>query len=88
MYLESNTPSAVIKSQEIDGLEEWLKNNKPTVIPPGVSLGEVKFVINKKAKQYPNTYPFQYKCHKCKYEYAAELKKKRREVAKAKQAMI
>ena len=47
-----------------------------------------KFVINKKAKQYPNTYPFQYKCHKCKYEYAAELKKKRREVAKAKQAMI
>ena len=47
-----------------------------------------KFVINKKKKQYPNTYPFQYKCHKCKYEYAAELKKKRREVAKAKQAMI
>lgn len=47
-----------------------------------------KFVINKKAKQYPNTYPFQYKCHKCKYEYAAELKKKRREVARAKQAMI
>ena len=47
-----------------------------------------KFVINKKAKQYPNTYPFQYKCHKCKYEYAAELKKKRREVAKSKQAMI
>lgn len=50
--------------------------------------GISKFVINKKAKQYPNTYPFQYKCHKCKYEYAAELKKKRREVAKAKQAMI
>ena len=47
MYLESNTPSAVIKSQEIDGLEEWLKKNKPTVIP------------------HPNTYPFQYKCHKC-----------------------
>ena len=47
-----------------------------------------KFVINKKAKQYPNTYPFQYKCHKCKYEYAAELKKKRREAAKAKQTMI
>lgn len=47
-----------------------------------------KFVINKKAKQYPNTYPFQYKCHKCKYEYASELKRKRREVAKAKQAMI
>ena len=50
--------------------------------------GISKFVINKKAKQYPNTYPFQYKCHKCKYEYAAELKKKRREVAKSKQAMI
>jgi len=50
--------------------------------------GISKFVINKKAKQYPNTYPFQYKCHKCKYEYAAELKKKRREVAKAKQAII
>jgi len=50
--------------------------------------GISKFVINKKAKQHPNTYPFQYKCHKCKYEYAAELKKKRREVAKAKQAMI
>ena len=47
-----------------------------------------KFVINKKAKQYPNTYPFQYKCHKCKYEYAAELKKNRRDVAKARQAMI
>ena len=47
-----------------------------------------KFVINKKKKQYQNAYPFQYKCHKCKYEYAAELKKKRREVAKAKQAMI
>ena len=139
MYLESNTPSAIIKSQEIDGLEEQLKKNKPTVIPPGVSLGEVKFVdnskvkrdleqekkakferqtqnrnlmvtavesgfmhfdgvcdkhgiskfvINKKAKQHPNTYPFQYKCHKCKYKYAAELKKKRREVAKAKQVMI
>ena len=70
MYLESNTPSAVIKSQEIDGLEEWLKKNKPTVIP------------------HPNTYPFQYKCHKCKCEYAAELKKKRREVAKVKQAMM
>ena len=27
-----------------------------------------KFVINKKKKQYPNAYPFQYKCHKCKYE--------------------
>lgn len=51
MYLESNTPSAVIKSQEIDGLEEWLKNNKPTVIPPGVSLGEVKFVDNAKVKR-------------------------------------
>ena len=51
MYLESNTPSAVIKSQEIDGLEEWLKNNKPTVIPPGVSLGEVKFVDNSKVKR-------------------------------------
>ena len=50
--------------------------------------GISKFVINKKAKQYPNTYPFQYKCHKCKYEYAAELKKKRREVAKARQAMM
>jgi mannose-6-phosphate isomerase class I len=50
--------------------------------------GISKFVINKKKKQYPNTYPFQYKCHKCKYEYAAELKKKRREVARAKQAMI
>ena len=37
--------------------------------------GISKFVINKKAKQYPNTYPFQYKRHKCKYEYAAELKK-------------
>ena len=151
MYLESNTPSAVIKDQAhclTKDLEKWLKKNKPTVIPPGVSLGEVKFVdnskvkrdmeqekkakynsakqtpeqkakferqtknkglmvaavesgfmrfdgicdkhgiskfvINKKAKQYPNTYPFQYKCHKCKYEYAAELKKKRREVAKSK----
>ena len=51
MYLESNTPSAVIKSQEIDGLEEWLKNNKPTVIPPGVSLGKVKFVDNSKVKR-------------------------------------
>ena len=51
MYLESSTPSAVIKSQEIDGLEEWLKNNKPTVIPPGVSLGEVKFVDNAKVKR-------------------------------------
>lgn len=51
MYLESNTPSAVIKSQEIDGLEEWLKKNKPTVIPPGVSLGEVKFVDNSKVKR-------------------------------------
>lgn len=51
MYLESNTPSAIIKSQEIDGLEEWLKNNKPTVIPPGVSLGEVKFVDNAKVKR-------------------------------------
>ena len=50
--------------------------------------GISKFVINKKKKQYPNAYPFQYKCHKCKYEYAAELKKKRREVAKVKQAMI
>ena len=28
MYLESNTPSAVIKSQEIDGLEEWLKKEQ------------------------------------------------------------
>ena len=26
-----------IKDQAIDGLEEWLKNNKPTVIPRGVS---------------------------------------------------
>lgn len=26
-----------IKDQTIDGLEEWLKNNKPTVIPRGVS---------------------------------------------------
>ena len=51
MYLESNTPSAVIKSQEIEGLEEWLKHNKPTVIPPGVSLGEVKFVDNSKVKR-------------------------------------
>lgn len=29
--------SAPIKDQTIDGLEEWLKNNKPTIIPPGVS---------------------------------------------------
>ena len=28
MYLESNTPSAVIKSQEIDGLEEWPKKEQ------------------------------------------------------------
>ncbi len=26
-----------IKDQTIDGLEEWLKNNKPTVVPRGVS---------------------------------------------------
>jgi hypothetical protein len=26
-----------IKDQTIDGLEEWLKNNKPTVIPRGAS---------------------------------------------------
>lgn len=26
-----------IKDQTIDGLEEWLKNNKPTIIPRGVS---------------------------------------------------
>src|SRR5690606_41407900 len=26
-----------IKDQTIDGLEEWLKNNKPTVIPCGAS---------------------------------------------------
>ena len=51
MYLESNTPSAVIKSQEIDGLEEWLKKNKPTVIPSGVSLGQPKFVDNSKVKR-------------------------------------
>ena len=29
--------SAPIKDQTIEGLEEWLKNNKPTVIPRGVS---------------------------------------------------
>ena len=51
MYLESNTPSAVIKNQSNPELEEWLKNNKPTVIPPGVSLGEVKFVDNSKVKR-------------------------------------
>lgn len=51
MYLESNTPSAVIKSQEIDGLKAWLKKSKPTVIPPGVSLGQPKFIDNAKVKR-------------------------------------
>ena len=54
MYLESNTPSAVIKDQAhclTKDLEKRLKKNKPTVIPPGVSLGEVKFVDNSKVKR-------------------------------------
>lgn len=48
MYLESNTPSAIVKNQSNSDLEEWLKNNKPTVIPPGVSLGEVKWTDSRK----------------------------------------
>ena len=70
----------------------YLESNTPSAVNRFDGIcdkhGISKFVINKKSKQYPNTYPFYYKCHKCKYEYAAELKKKRREVAKAKQAMI
>ena len=54
MYLESSTPSAIVKDQThclTKDLEKWLKKNKPTVIPPGVSLGEVKFVDNAKVKR-------------------------------------
>ena len=43
MFSEPYKPSLYLKDQSNPELEEWLKNNKPTVLKAGESLGTVKF---------------------------------------------
>lgn len=51
MFSEIAKPSLYLKDQSNPELEEWLKNNKPTVLKAGESLGTVKFSDARKSEK-------------------------------------